>query len=368
MKCKRCKREIEDNSIYCNWCGYKQLTDSTEIRVPTPTHKGNTWYAQLMVDGERAYVSADSEDEYYAKARATKSGLLEIKKCPAKITLGKAIDNYIADNDKVLSPSTINVYKSYRKTRFKKYMDMQVESIPFQKMVNAESALVSPKTVHNAWRLVTASMGKAGLTAPKVNLPKKGKSIRPWLDYEQITRFTKAIHGKPWEIGALLALHGLRRSEILHLTSDDIDLDNGIIHVRGASVIGDGNKLTDKATNKNATSTRDVHIVIPRLTDLLRDKSGRLITTNPTTLYGLINHVCEKEGLPLVGVHGLRHSFASLAYHLKWSEATTMREGGWADPQTVHNIYTHLATADANVDITRMTKFYADNLLTASKK
>jgi integrase len=57
-------------------------------------------------------------------------------------------------------------------------------------------------------------------------------------------------------------------------------------------------------------------------------------------------------------VHGLRHSFASLAYHLKWSEATTMREGGWANTDTVHRIYTHLAAQDANDDIKRMQNFY----------
>jgi hypothetical protein len=37
----------------------------------------------------------DSEDEYYAKARAAKTRQIEIKKSPAKITLGEAIDRYI---------------------------------------------------------------------------------------------------------------------------------------------------------------------------------------------------------------------------------------------------------------------------------
>ena len=118
----------------------------------------------------------------------------------------------------------------------------------------------------------------------------------------------------------------------------------------------------DKDTNKTSTSTRTVHIVIPRLNDIIsgqNDKIGRLVTTNPTTLYGLINRLCEKNGLPQVGVHGLRHSFASLAYHLGWSEATTMREGGWSNPDTVHRIYTHLAAQDANADIERMKKFYS---------
>lgn len=35
-----------------------------------------------------------SEEEYYAKARAAKTRQIEIKKSPAKITLGEAIDRY----------------------------------------------------------------------------------------------------------------------------------------------------------------------------------------------------------------------------------------------------------------------------------
>ena len=359
MKCKRCKREIADNSIYCNWCGHKQLIDSNEVRVPVPRRKGNTWYAQIVSNGERTYVSAGSEEEYYAKARAVKSGLLATKKAAPRITLGTAIDNYIKDNDAVLSPSTINSYKSYRKTRFKDYMEDDVSEINWQQMINSESKLVKPKTVHNAWRLVTGALNHANIEICPVNLPKKAKADRPWLDYEQVKIFLDKIHGKPYELGALLALNGLRRSELLHLTADDIDLTNGIIHVRGASVIGLNNKLTDKQTNKNTTSERDVHIAIPRLNELIRGKKGRLIATNPTTLYGLINKLCKKNGLPEVGVHGLRHSFASLAYHLKWSESTTMREGGWANTDTVHRIYTHLAAQDANEDIKRMKDFYS---------
>ena len=328
------------------------------MRVPTPKRKGNIWFSQIVVNGERVYISADSEEEYYAKAKAAKTQQIEIKKAPPKLKLGEAIDNYIKDNDAVLSPSTINAYKSYRKTRFNGYMVKDVSEINWQQMVNEEAKLVKPKTVHNAWRLVTGALAHANVEFTPVNLPQKVKADRPWLDYEQIKIFLDKIHGKPYELGALLALNGLRRSELLHLTAEDVDTGNGIIHVRGASVIGLNNKLTDKQTNKNKTSARDVHIVIPRLNELVRGKKGRLITTNPTTLYGLINKLCARSGLPEVGVHGLRHSFASLAYHLKWSESTTMREGGWANTDTVHRIYTHLANADANADIERMKSFF----------
>ena len=360
MKCKsvRCKREIPENSIFCPWCGFRQIAEANEIKVPPPKHNSKAWYNRIMVGDERVYITAKTEDEYYAKARAAKANLIEIEKSRPKLSLGTAIDNYIKDNDQVLSPSTVNAYKSYRRTRFKNYMGKDVSEINWQRMVNEEAKLVKPKTVHNAWRLVTGALSHANVEFTPVNLPQKTKADRPWLDYQQIQTFTSALREKPYELGALLALNGLRRSELLHLTADDVDTTNGIIHVRGASVIGLNNKLTDKQTNKNQTSTRDVHIVIPRLTELIRGKKGRLITTNPTTLYGLINGLCKKNGLPEVGVHGLRHSFASLAYHLQWSEATTMREGGWSNPDTVHRIYTHLANQDANSDIERMKQFF----------
>jgi len=359
MKCKKCKRAIADNSIFCNWCGAKQLPETYEERVPKPHRGHSAFYAQMMVNGERVYVSAPTEDEYYQIAREYKAGKREIKKAAPKITLGTAIDTYINNNENVLSPSTINAYRSYRKTRFTEYMGEDINLINWQVMINDECRKVKPKTVHNAWRLVTAAIDQN----PKVNLPKKIKSDRPWLDYEQIQILLKLIHGKTCEMGALLALHGLRRSEILHLTADDIDTDKGIIHVRGASVIGSSNKLTDIDSNKTEASARDVHIVIPRLTELLENADGKLVTLNPTTLYSLINDLCGKNNLPKVGVHGLRHSFASLAYHLGMDEMTVMREGGWSNPATVHSIYTHLAAQDADDDIQRMKDFYSGSNL-----
>ena len=357
MKCKH--ERAPANATFCPDCGAKLIVQRGEVKVPKPSLRGNKWSGQVTVGENRVYISAPSEEEYYTKAKAAKQGLIEIKKASPRMTLGKAIDNYIKDNDSVLSPSTINAYRSYRRTRFKAYLSADVEKVNYQRMINEEARIVSPKTVHNAWRLVTASLAHADVPIPAVNLPQKRKTDRPWLDYTQIERFCAAVKGKPYETAALLALNGCRRSEILHLSAKDVDTDKGVIYIRGSSVIGDGNKLVDKATNKTSSSTRTVHIAIPRLEELLKDAEGRLVTINPTTLYGLINGLCDREGLPKVGVHGLRHSFASLAYHLKWSEATTMREGGWSDSSTVHKIYTHLAAQDADDDVARMKAFYS---------
>lgn len=361
MKCRstRCRREIPENGIFCPWCGLRQIVEGRETKVPTPRQKGQTWFAQVTIGDERVYISGGSEEEYYAKARAAKQNIIEIQKNRPKLTLGTAIDRFITARSNVLSPSTIKAYKSYRKTRFQNCMSCDINSIDYQRMVNDEAEIASPKTIANAWRLVTASLKYANSAAPKVSTPKIPKSTRPWLDYEQITQFIKAIQGKDCELAALLALNGLRRSELLHLSSDDVDTERGLIYVRGASVYNDKGQFISKGTNKNSTSTRTVHIVIPRLTELLRCKNGALVTTKPNTTYVQVNRICRENGLPEVGVHGLRHSFASLAYHLKWSEATTMREGGWSNSATVHRIYTHLAAADANADIAKMVDFFS---------
>ena len=358
MKCKH--EGLPANAAFCCWCGKKLSKDRTEVKVPAPRIlPSGKYFNQFMVKGERVSVSADTEKEYYTKARAAKIGLIEIKKAAPKMTLGTAIDNYIENNSNVLSPSTIKAYKSYRKFRFQDVIDKDLGSITnWQKVVNDESSKISAKTLANAWRLITASLRAQSVEIPDVALPKVAKAERPWLDYEQIKEFLEVIYGEDCELAALLALHGLRLSELLALTAEKVDLDKGLMQISGAMVFNDNGELVEKATNKNKTSQRTVHIVIPRLEQLIEGKEGRLVTTHPNTLRSQINTVCQKAGLPLVGFHGLRHSFASLAYHLGWSEMTVMHEGGWSNTQTVHNIYTHLASQDQNADIDRMKEFY----------
>ena len=306
------------------------------------------------------YVAASTEEEYYAKARATKQGLLETKKAAPKITLRAAIEKYIKANDKVLSPSTIRGYTTYKNNRFSNYMDKPIDRIDYQRMVNEELAYVKPKTVINAYRLVTASLGALDYELPKINLPQATKAKRPWLDYEQIQILLDKCKDKPCELGILLGLHGLRRSEILHLTADDIDIKRGRIFVHGASVVGSNHQLVDKDTNKNITSTRTVNIVIPRLNDVISGKVGKLISGNPNTLWRQINCVCRENDLPEVGVHGLRHSYISLCFHLGWDMQTVMYQGGYSNMQTVNDVYRHLAAQDANADIEKMREFYAE--------
>ena len=68
--------------------------------------------------------------------------------------------------------------------------------------------------------------------------------------------------------------------------------------------------------------------------------------------------ICRENNLPNVGIHGLRHSFASLAYHLQIPEKIAMEIGGWSDYQTMRKIYTHLSSIDRKKAENKMAEFY----------
>ena len=154
--------------------------------------------------------------------------------------------------------------------------------------------------------------------------------------------------GDKLEIPILLALHSLRRSEVLGMRWSSIDTKKKVIHVRGATVRGK-NGLENKSTNKNTSSRRDVPIFIDRLCELVKaaDTSAEFVYTGgENTLCRHINWICKAAGLPEVGTHGLRHSFCSLCVHKRIPEKIIMSIGGWSDPKTMKRIYTHITKTD----------------------
>lgn len=355
MKCRNCRRIIEDNSIFCNWCGSKQLREEAEISVPRPhLLKSGQYSAQIMYHGRRVRVTKSSEAEYYAEARAIKAGLIEAASRPHRYLLGEVIDNYINNNENILSPSTIRGYTYIRKGRFKPYVVQYIDSIQWQQMINEEAKLCSAKTLTNAWGLVCSSLRAIDWPVPDVNLPLVPNNELSWLNYDQIQVLLEQVRGEQIELAVLLALHSLRLSELMALDRQDID---DCIHVNKSVVFDSTNCLVEKRTTKNAGSSRVIPIFIPRLLEVL-PHSGKLVTMHPNSIHKAVNSVCKKAGLPLVGVHGLRRSFASLGYHLKWSERSIMAVGGWSNIQTVHKIYIKLSQMDVNEDVQAMRNYY----------
>lgn len=357
MVCKYCKNSIPDGSIFCNICGERQTKQrKTSSSVPKPQKRADGTYSlQIMVNGERFYVHEKTEAACIKIASAYKAGLLEPPKVAYSGTLYGCVEKYINDNKPVLSPSTIRGYMTCLK-RIKSYGDMRVSDVSWQRLVSSLSRSCAPKTVKNTWSLICAALRYAKVDIPDVNLPQLIPASRPWLDYRQIEIFLKAIKGNRSECAALLALHSLRQSEISALSRDS--LSDNFIHVRGSVVPDENNVFIKKQTNKNSASMRDVPVMIDRLLEIW-PSDGELDIPHPSTIRKDLLSVCAKAGLPPCTIHSLRHSFASLAYHLGWSQKTTELYGGWSTDDTVGKIYTHLADADKAADVAKAKQYYS---------
>ena len=335
------------------------------MKVPTPEKQASGLYCiRLRLGGKSIAVTGHTPSECKREAAAIKakhmSGEAPQKRCD--ITVTQAIDNYIKNRPK-LSPSTVKGYKSIQKNVFIPAMEQKLDSVDWQNVIDKDEH--APKTVKNAWGLIVSVLTENNLPIPKVRLPAIISLERPFLQPEQIPTFLSAIHGQRCELAALLGLHSLRRSEILDMTYADIDLKQKIIHVRGSAVIDEHSNLVHKTENKNASSTRDIPIMISRLTELVKEHKGEktdyLVTAYPNSIYKEVNAICDKNNLPQIGVHGLRHSFVSLAYHLGWSELTTMQIAGYSDYNTMKKIYTHLADADKKANVKSMSAFFSES-------
>ena len=349
-----------------------------------------SWRCEVRVNGEKYSFVRETQDE------AERAGLLKKlqgssdtdnrDKILKTITISDAIDSYLNDTSNVLSPSTVKSYRSMQEYRFQSVMGRPIAStINWQAVVNDEADCyvkkkvktkdpdnpyrvittgkkISPKTIENAWGLIQTVYNYYKLPLDDVRLPKSPKTEHLFLEPDQIKIFLKAIEGHRFELPYLLALHGLRRSELVAVKKSDIRKlkeSKNYIHVRGAMVYNEHGELIEKDTNKTEESTRDVPVMIPRLLTLVNEaQDGSLSPAKPGSYLHPLDTVCKNNDLPEVGLHGLRHTFASLCYHLRIPELVTMKWGGWSDPTVVREIYTHLAKKDEEDSLEKMEEFY----------
>ena len=339
------------------------------MKIPEPRKlpSGN-WFIHLRLGGQNIPVTASTKTECIRTATLIKAehraGKRAAQVPASELTLRQGIDAYIKKKQNSLSPATVRGYRTIQKCRFQEYMDKPMKSIKdFQAVYDSEKDRLCPKTLKNSFAFIrTVYADQMQRPAPEVSMLPVAKNERNFFDAEQINVFLGAVKGHRCEIGALLALSSLRCSELLDLEWTDIDLQHKRIAVHGAVVPDEHNKLVKKQTNKTEDSRRYVPIFIQQLFDALQavpEKSGRVVTYRTESgILRAINSVCENAGLPLVGIHGLRHSFASLCVHLHIPEETAMSIGGWSDFTTMRKIYTHISQRDRADHIDALEDFY----------
>lgn len=343
-----------------------------QMRLPKITRlPSGAYHTRVLLNGRRVSITRDTHEACVAEYLALKHSLIPVqeKKINKVKTLDEAVREYIEARKGYRSPSTIYGYEQNLRNTFQSMMKANVYTTTdeqWQEAIRQEKLLGrSPKYIKNAWFLMAASIEAATGHRPKVLLYPKDAKQRAYLDPEQIDTFVEAVKGHPVEIPALLCLSSLRRSEMLALKWSKVDLKKRIIHVHGAQVRG-AEGMTEKQQNKSDKSRRIVPIIPPLMEALQRaERRGEYVVTMPAdTILEQVKEVCVANDLPPVGLHGLRHSFASLAYHLQIPEMIAAEIGGWNDLSTMRDIYTHLS----QVDIAKRSQDFSDYFDPEKKK
>lgn len=178
---------------------------------------------------------------------------------------------------------------------------------------------------------------------------------------EQLGELLQMVAGHALELPVRLACSlGLRRGEILGLRWRDVDLEEGILTIRRTRTTM-GSVVVEKAP-KTVVSCRTLSIsalgdLMDLLVSLREDRKERGIpcgendllvldtmdrTWHPNVLTTTFSNFVIKHGLPSVTLHGLRHSFASVASNARVPMYQISRAMGHSSPATTQRVYTHL--------------------------
>lgn len=154
----------------------------------------------------------------------------------------------------------------------------------------------------------------------------------------------------------LVAKTGLRFSEALGLTPDDFDFTHQTLSVNKT---WDYKRGTGFVPTKNASSVRKVQMdwqLVMQFAGLLKglpaDKpifvDGKVYNS---TANGVLARHCRNAGVPVISVHGLRHTHASLLLFAGVSIASVSRRLGHASMTTTQETYLHIIRELENQDV-----------------
>ena len=169
---------------------------------------------------------------------------------------------------------------------------------------------------------------------------------------------------------------GIRIGEICALTWDDIDTENGVIHIRKTIqriyVKENGIKKTELLidTPKTATSMRDIPM-IKDLYEILKPLkkvvnndyfvlTNEATPTEPRTYRNYYKKLLDKLGIPPIKFHGLRHSFATRCIESKCDYKTVSVILGHSNISTTANIYAHLDKSGKDISAETISALFDD--------
>lgn len=154
----------------------------------------------------------------------------------------------------------------------------------------------------------------------------------------------------------LVAKTGMRFSEALAITPDDFDFAHQTLSVSKTwDYKGSGGFLP----TKNKSSVRKIQIdwqIVVQFSELIKGlpKDEPIFVEKKTynsTVNDVLTRHCKEAGIPVISIHGLRHTHASLLLFAGVSIASVARRLGHASMTTTQKTYLHIIQELENKDV-----------------
>ena len=262
-------------------------------------------------------------------------------------TVGECIDEYIALKENILSPTTIEGYRKYRRNSLAELCDIYINdltSTDIQAHINRLALNKSPKTVRNAHGLLVSVLNTyAPELRIRTTLPKPQKKIKQLPPVEMIL---VAIINTDIELPCLLALWcSLRMSEIRGAKKTDVK--DGILTIHD-TVVTVGGEHIEKHQTKTIESTRQIRLPerIQWLISTLPEDQLYLTPLSGQAIYKRFSRLLERNGIEHMSFHDLRHMNASVMLALGIPDKYAMERGGWSSTSVMKSVYQHTFTAE----------------------
>lgn len=154
----------------------------------------------------------------------------------------------------------------------------------------------------------------------------------------------------------LVAKTGMRFSEALALTPKDFDLSHQLLSISKTWNYKDGGGFSP---TKNRSSVRKIQLdwqTVIQFAGLLKGlPEDEPIFVNSTVYNSTVNDIlvrhCNAVNIPVISIHGLRHTHASLLLFAGVSIASVARRLGHSSMTTTQKTYLHIIQELENKDI-----------------
>ena len=299
--------------------------------------------------GKRKRLSFTAETEAEADYMALEFSLKKKRiSDKASMRLDEAVSLYIDQGRDTLSPSTVKAYGKIKRVYLAPLLHYRMDELRSEHLaawVRNMSRTLSPKTISNAYGLLTAVYG---MYMPdvrfNVKLPSKRKTKVQIPQKDDIARLYEKAKGTSMELPLYLAAEaGLRRSEISALDKWDerIDMKNRRIHVSTA-LVQDSEGIWHRKATKTESGDRWVNMTDNIYNYLLKaDKKKAPVRICPDTITKRFVAYCKDLHIN-ANFHLLRHYFCSVCISLNMPTTYIVELMGHASHNMVQKVYGHM--------------------------